>query len=79
MAASQEAFDGVIDFDKAIRDPDHPSRVRQDDDSGGPIHPNAAGYKAMAEEADLSVLKGIKPGKVVKAEQGEKNRVANAE
>jgi lysophospholipase L1-like esterase len=62
-------FDGIIDFDKAIRDPAYPSRVRQDYDSGDHIHPNAAGYKAIADEVDLAVLRGIKPGKAVKAVQ----------
>jgi lysophospholipase L1-like esterase len=61
-------FDGIIDYDKAIRDPDHPSRVRQDYDSGDHIHPNAEGYKAMADEVDLAVLRGIKLGMRLKTD-----------
>jgi lysophospholipase L1-like esterase len=42
------AFDGVIDFDAALRDPVHADRLRADYDSGDNIHPNDAGYTAMA-------------------------------
>jgi lysophospholipase L1-like esterase len=50
------AFDGVIDFDAAVRDPAHPTRLRQDYQSGDYVHPNDAGYKAMADAIDLSLL-----------------------
>ena len=53
---STDAFDAIIDFDKAIRDPEHPTRVRQEYDSGDHIHPSAAGYKAMADLIPLSLL-----------------------
>ncbi len=49
-------FDGVIDFDRAIRDPDHPSRFLPFFDSGDHLHPNDAGYTVMAEAIDLSLL-----------------------
>jgi lysophospholipase L1-like esterase len=49
-----DAFDAIIDFDKAIRDPEHPARVRQEYDSGDHIHPSAAGYKAMADLIPLN-------------------------
>lgn len=55
---STDAFDAVIDFDNAIRDPQHPARVRPDYDSGDHIHPSAAGYKAMADLIPLSLLAG---------------------
>jgi lysophospholipase L1-like esterase len=55
---STDAFDAIIDFDKAIRDPGHPARVRQEYDSGDHIHPNAAGYKAMADLIPLNLLGG---------------------
>jgi lysophospholipase L1-like esterase len=55
---SMDAFDAIIDFDKAIRDPGHPARVRQEYDSGDHIHPNAAGYKAMADLIPLNLLGG---------------------
>ncbi|HET7616037.1 MAG TPA: SGNH/GDSL hydrolase family protein, partial [Bacillales bacterium] len=50
------AFDGVIDFDKALRDPNHPLRLLPKYDSGDHLHPNDSGYKAMAEAVDLSML-----------------------
>ncbi len=50
------AFDGVIDFDAATRDPGNPKRLRAEFDSGDHLHPNDAGYKAMAESVDLELL-----------------------
>ena len=50
------AFDAVVDFDAATRDPDRPVRLRPDFDSGDHLHPNDAGYKAMAEAIDLKLL-----------------------
>lgn len=38
----------VVDFDKAVRDPPAPARLRPSFDSGDHLHPNAAGYLAMA-------------------------------
>jgi lysophospholipase L1-like esterase len=52
------AFDGFIDFDAAARDPAHPKHIRADFDSGDHLHPNDAGYKAMAEMVDLKLLTG---------------------
>ena len=51
------AYDGVIDFDSAVRDPSHPSRFLPMYDSGDHLHPNDAGYKAMADAIDLSLFK----------------------
>ena len=50
------AFDGVIDFDAVTRDPDHPARIRPAYDSGDHLHPNDAGYAAMAAAVDLGTL-----------------------
>jgi len=47
------AFDGVADFDKATRDPAHPDRVLPAYDSGDHLHPNGAGFEAMAKAVDL--------------------------
>ena len=52
------AFDGVFDFDAAVRDPNHPSEFREDYQSGDHLHPSAAGYKAMADAINLSLLRG---------------------
>lgn len=46
------AFDGVIDFDQAVRDPQHPTRYLGADQSGDSLHPNDAGYRAMSEAVD---------------------------
>jgi lysophospholipase L1-like esterase len=54
---SGKAFDGFIDFDKAVRDPSHPDRMLPAYDSGDHLHPNDAGYKAMAGAIDLSFFK----------------------
>lgn len=47
------AFDGVIDFDAAVRDPDNPeampAQITRDH-----LHPNDEGYRRMAESVDLS-------------------------
>lgn len=45
-----EVFDGVIDFDKAMRDPSDPQALRKDLQEDW-LHPNAAGYKVMGEYA----------------------------
>ena len=47
------AFDAVIDFDKASRDPAQPDRLLPAFDSGDHLHPNDAGYRSMAEAIDL--------------------------
>ena len=51
------AYDGVIDFDAVVRDPAHPARFLAMYDSGDHLHPNDAGYKAMADAVDLSLFK----------------------
>nr|WP_206444255.1 SGNH/GDSL hydrolase family protein [Nocardioides sp. KC13] len=49
-------FDGVVDFDAATRDPERPTRFLPAYDSGDHLHPGDAGYAAMAEAFDLSML-----------------------
>ncbi|HEY6180874.1 MAG TPA: SGNH/GDSL hydrolase family protein [Terriglobales bacterium] len=51
-------FDGVVDFDAAVRDPSHPTKFLAQYDSGDHLHPSAAGFKAMADAVDLSLLRG---------------------
>jgi lysophospholipase L1-like esterase len=50
------AFDGVIDFDKVIRDPSNPLIINPAFDSGDHLHPNDAGYQAMANAINLQML-----------------------
>ncbi len=54
---SSGAFDGVIDFDRALRDPAHPARMLAAYDSGDHLHPNDAGYQAMANFVDLRLFR----------------------
>ena len=56
------AYDAVIDFDAALRDPDAPGRMRPRYDSGDGLHPGDTGYAAMAEAVDLELLRvGVDP------------------
>jgi len=50
------AFDGVVDFDAAMRDPANPLRLSSAYDSGDHLHPNDAGYQAMADAINLQML-----------------------
>lgn len=54
-------FDAVIDFDAATRDPTHPTQFLPAYDSGDHLHPNDAGYKAMAESIDLAAFRARRP------------------
>jgi lysophospholipase L1-like esterase len=54
---TSKAYDGVIDFDKAIRDPNEPKKVLAKYDSCDHLHPSDAGYKAMADSIDLALFK----------------------
>ena len=49
-------FDGVIDFDRLMEDPALPGHMRSAYDCGDHLHPNDAGYAAMASAVDLSQL-----------------------
>jgi lysophospholipase L1-like esterase len=56
-----KAYDGVIDFDKAARDPADPKKLLEKYDSCDYLHPSDAGYKAMADAIDLSLFKNSPP------------------
>ncbi len=51
------AYDAVIDFDKATRNPSHPTRLLPAYDSGDHLHPSDAGYEAMADAIPLWLFK----------------------
>jgi lysophospholipase L1-like esterase len=53
---TSKAYDAVIDFDRALRDPSNPAVMRPAYDSGDHLHPNDAGYQAMADAVDLSLF-----------------------
>ena len=50
------AYDAVIDFDAATRNPAHPTQFRAEFDSGDHLHPNDTGYKAMADSINLALF-----------------------
>ena len=54
------AFDAVIDFDALARDSADPHHIKAAFDSGDHLHPNDAGYEAMAGSIDLGALLGNK-------------------
>jgi lysophospholipase L1-like esterase len=60
---TSRAYDAVIDFDKAIRDPSNPTTIRPAYDSGDNLHPNDAGYQAMADAIDLWLFKDQDSGR----------------
>jgi lysophospholipase L1-like esterase len=51
-------FDAVVDFEAATRDAANPKRFRADFDPGDHLHPNDAGYQAMANAFDLGIFTG---------------------
>lgn len=51
-----KAYDSVIDFDAVTRDPDNPKQIRPAYNIRDHLHPNDAGYKAMADAFDLSIF-----------------------
>jgi lysophospholipase L1-like esterase len=57
---TSKAYDGVIDFDSATRDPASPGKFLALYDSGDHLHPNDAGYEAMGKSIDLNLFA---PGK----------------
>ncbi|MDA1092033.1 MAG: SGNH/GDSL hydrolase family protein [Acidobacteria bacterium] len=50
------AYDAVIDFDAAVRDPTNPGRIREHYQSGDWLHPSDIGYRAMAQAIDLTLF-----------------------
>lgn len=48
------AFDGVADFDAALRDPEIPTQMRASDDCGDGLHPSDSGYCKMGDAIDLA-------------------------
>jgi lysophospholipase L1-like esterase len=48
----------VLDFDLVLREPTRPTRLRTIYDSGDHLHPNDAGYQAMAQAVPLGLFTG---------------------
>ncbi len=49
-------FDGVIDFDRVMADPQRPECLLPAYDSQDHLHPGPAGYRAMGEAVDLALF-----------------------
>jgi lysophospholipase L1-like esterase len=50
------AFDGVADFDAAVRDPERPTQMAARWDCGDGLHQSDAGYCRLGDAIDLSLL-----------------------
>lgn len=55
----QSIANGVIDFDAAVRDPANPAIMQARLSSPDRLHPNLAGYRAMADAVPLALFKGL--------------------
>jgi lysophospholipase L1-like esterase len=51
-----KGVDGIIDFDRAVQDPQNPLAMNPAYDSGDHLHPSDAGYQVMANAIDLSLF-----------------------
>ncbi len=58
----QRYSDGVIDFDRAVRDPARPGHLKPAYDGSDHLHLSAAGYRAMAAAIPLGLLGVRAPG-----------------
>jgi lysophospholipase L1-like esterase len=56
---SSGTADAVLDFDQAVRDPNNPAQLLAAYDSGDHLHPNDAGYQAIAESINLVLFLGL--------------------
>ncbi|MER5481089.1 SGNH/GDSL hydrolase family protein [Streptomyces sp. NPDC002734] len=50
-------FDAVVDLDRAVRDPQAPTKLLPAYDTGDHLHLNPAGYKAMADAVPTRLLR----------------------
>ena len=55
-------LDGCVDFDRAVRDPEHPAAFAPGYDSGDHLHPSEAAYQRMAGEVPEALLRARKRG-----------------
>jgi lysophospholipase L1-like esterase len=53
---TSKIFDGVIDFDAIVRDPQHPTQMLPRYDSGDSLHLSDEGYKKMGDSIDLNIF-----------------------
>jgi hypothetical protein len=50
-------FDGVLDFDAALRDPAKPSQIKEGWHAGDHLHGSDAGYRVVADSIDLKLFR----------------------
>lgn len=51
------AFDGVLDFDRVVRDPANPDLINPPFNCGDGIHPSPIGYYQMGKSVDLDLFR----------------------
>lgn len=56
LRTHRNEFDAVVDFDKIVRDPADPTKLKPEFDPGDHIHPNDIGSKAMADAIPLNLI-----------------------
>jgi len=56
------SFDAVMDFDAVLRNPSIPSQLDPAFNSGDYLHPNVAGYQAVAGSFPLNVFSKFSNG-----------------
>lgn|GEM_PF-179245 len=56
VRSKDSGCDGVVDQDRATRDPANPTKYLPLYDSGDHLHPNAAGHRAIAASVDLNLF-----------------------
>ncbi|WP_369033119.1 GDSL-type esterase/lipase family protein [Streptomyces adonidis] len=56
LLGDSHPFDAIVDIAAAVADPDRPTRIRDDYNSGDGLHVNDAGAKAIADAVDLGLL-----------------------
>jgi lysophospholipase L1-like esterase len=50
---TSHAYDAIVDFDAAVRDPSHPARMLPQYDGGDHLHPSDLGHEVMGNAVPL--------------------------
>jgi lysophospholipase L1-like esterase len=56
---TSKSYDAVLDFDAKLRDPNQPTKLASQYNSGDNIHPNDAGYQLMGNSVDLEIFRNL--------------------